>query len=278
MTVNFKKLNMTSMGQCKMIGATAHLFCFFMLLANHQAGAFQPFFSDLEKLFNTSGISIIIGDNLDMELDVHNINFRDPTSFMSCTSFEEISMVVDHLLLQKYMGDLDFVLFLGSDHSELLMRLVNVEKLFNSGVVGILPEDSYTGENFLLQLNTRLYFYTWLEDYIIVKEKYAIRGVQVENTVGHWNEAEGFVIEELNIWERRTNLLGSVMRVVSVNLPPLHELYFEDDDETNIAGGGGLFIEPLNNLANMLNFTISFKKSIDGNFGAIDSNGTILVC
>ena len=48
-------------------------------------------------------------------------------------------------------GDLDLVLFLGSDHSELLRSLVNEEKFFNYGVSGLLPEDDYEEAELALQ-------------------------------------------------------------------------------------------------------------------------------
>ena len=244
-------------------------------MASQHAGALQPFFTDIIDLFNTSSISIIIGNNFDQEYAITDINIRNPTSFMSYTSVEDVSEIVKQLHLQRDTGDLDLIIFLGSDHLELLRRLVNQEKLFNSGVAGLLPEDDYTEANFALRLNTRLYFHFWKEGSIILKERYAIRDVPVENQVGSWTKGAGFTVEEPRIWERRTDLLGTIVRVVSVNLPPLHEFHFEGaKEEAKIIGGGGFFIEPLNYLAKKLNFTMHFMVSIDGKFGAVDSNGT----
>ena len=235
------------------------------------ACAFQPFFNDIVELLDTSSISIIINSNFDQRYDTSVINIQNPTSFMSYTSEGEVSKIVKHLSLQRFMGDLDLILFLGGDHSELLRRLVNEEKFFNSGVAGLLPEDKNQIKNLSLKLNTNLFFYTWENDGIILREKYAIGGNPVENDVGSWTERGGFEVKERHMWERRTNLLGSSVRAVSVNLPPLHELY---TDETEITGGGGFFIEPLNYLSKKLNFTLHYSVSIDDKFGAVDANGT----
>ena len=252
------------------------LFCLAFLLpqAFRQADAFEPFFNDIVELLNTTSISIIINSNFDQEYDASVINFQNPTSFMSYTSEGEVSKIIQHLLLQRFMGDLDLILFLGGDHSKLLRRLVNEEQFFNSGVAGLLPEDNHKFKDLSLKLNTNLFFYTWENDRIILKEKYAIRGIPVENNVGSWTERTGFEVKERRMWERRTNLLGSSVRAVSVNLPPLHELYQKDTDEVEITSGGGFFIEPLNYLAKKLNFTVHYSVSIDDKFGSVDANGT----
>ena len=247
----------------------------FVSAASWQAGGLQPFFSDVLELFNSSSISIVIGDDFFREYDASDISIRNPTSFLCYTS-EEVGGIAERLVLQKIAGDLDLILFLGSDHTELLIRLVNEEKIFNAGLIGLLPEDDYGGAKFVLRLNTKLVFYAWEEDRVVLRERYAVRGIAVESNVGTWSESAGFEVEKPQIWERRTNLLGSAVRVASVHLPPLHELYFEDaNDETGrITGGGGFFIEPLNYLAKKLNFTLVFNAPVDGKFGAVDSNGT----
>ena len=244
-------------------------------VASRQAKGLLPFFSDVLELFNSSSISIVIGDDFFQEYDASDLSIRNPTSFLCYNSDEEVDGIAERLLLQKFTGDLDLVLFLRSDHTELLSRLVNEEKIFNGGVIGLVPEDDYGGANFLLRLNTKLFFYAWDEDHVILKERYAVGGIAVEKNVGIWSESAGFEVERSQIWERRSNFFGSNVRVASLHLPPLHEFYFEDanDETSRIMGGGGFFIEPLNYLAMKLNFTLVFNASVDGKFGAVDSNG-----
>ena len=42
-----------------------------------------------------------------------------------------------------------------------------------------------------VQLNTKLYFYVWEEDGIILKERYAVTDIPIENNVGSWTEGTG---------------------------------------------------------------------------------------
>ena len=250
------------------------------LLLSHHAGAFQQFLYGIEDLFNTTSINIIISDSFDLEFDVANINTRSPTSFMSYSTEEDASAIVDLLLHQQFLGDLELILFLGSGHLELLEKLVNNEKLFNGLVIGLLPEGDYTEGNLALQLNTQLYFYFWEESGMILKlrEKYSIRGIPVDKDFGNWTEGAGFTTEEPILWERRSDLMGAVVRVASVDLAPLHSFIYEGDKpneaKDNIIGGEGFFIQPINYLAEALNFTIQFNFSVDGKFGGQNDDGT----
>ena len=248
----------------------------FLPMESCQAKALQPFISDILELLNSTSISIVISGDFFQEYDATEISISNPTSFLCYTLEDEVDEIVERLIFQKSREGLDLVLFLGSNHTEILARLVNEEKIFNAGVIGLLPEEDYGRERFLLRLNTKLVFYAWEEDHFVLKERYAVRGIVVESDIGNWTESVGFKVEKPQIWERRTNLLGSVVKVASVHLLPLHELYFEDANyETGkITGGSGFFIEPLNYLAKKLNFTLVFSTPEDGKFGAVDGNGT----
>ena len=250
------------------------------LLISQHAVAFQQFLYSIEDLFNTTSINIIISDSFDLEFDVTNINTRSPTSFMSYSTAEDASAIVELLLHQQFLGDLELILFLGSGHLELLEKLVNNEKLFNGLVIGLLPDEDYTDGNLALQLNTQLYLYFWEESDMILKlkEKYSIRGIPVEKDFGNWTEGAGFAVEEPILWERRSDLMGAVVRVASVDLPPLHSFIYEGDKaneaKDNIIGGEGFFIQPINFLAAALNFTIQFNFSVDGKFGGQNDDGS----
>ena len=248
----------------------------FLPMESCQAKALKPFISDILELLNSTSISIVISGDFFQEYDATEISISNPTSFLCYTLEDEVDEIVERLIFQKSREGLDLVLFLGSNHTEILDRLVNEEKIFNAGVIGLLPEEDYGRERFLLRLNTKLVFYAWEEDHFVLKERYAVRGIVVESDISNWTESVGFKVEKPQIWERRTNLLGSDVKVASVHLLPLHELYFEDANyETGkITGGSGFFIEPLNYLAKKLNFTLVFSTPEDGKFGAVDGNGT----
>ena len=264
-------------------------------MTSWQAEALRPFFSDLIDLFDTSSITIIIGNDFDEEHDITEIDINHPTSFMSYSSSAEVSDIVEQLHLQRDTGDLDLILFLGTDHSELLMSLVNVEKFFNYGTSGMLSEDAYGDVKLALQLNTKMYFYVWEgEDRIVLKERYNITDIPVVNNVGSWTEGAGFEVDQKNIWERRSDFYGATVRVASINLDPLNALHDCSGEGEGVEvcrevceemcqevckeiqiceDGSGFFVEPVKYLAEKLNFTIQFRFSIDGKWGGQDKNG-----
>ena len=267
-----------------------YFICTLLSTTSWQAEALQPFFSDLIKLFDTSGITIIIGSDFEEEHDITEIDINHPTSFMSYSgSSAEVSEIVEQLHLQRDTGDLDLILFLGNDHSELLISLVNVEKFFNYGTSGLMAEEAYGDGKLALQLNSKMYFYAWEDDFkFILKERYNITDIPVENNVGSWTEGTGFEVQQKNIWERRSDFYGATVRVASINLDPLNalndcsgegegvEVCYEGGEckEIQICGeGSGFFVEPVKYLAEWLNFTIQFRFSIDGKWGGQDKNG-----
>ena len=136
-----------------------------------------------------------------------------------------------------------------------------------------------TSANISPRLDTRLYSYDEREDEIRVNERYAVMGTPVLNSVGTWSRGTGrLAIPESNIWERRTDLRGAVVTVASIHIPLLHELYY-DESESEVIGGGGFFLEPLNYLSKKLNFTLKLKASgwPSGSSKALKISGYYLV-
>ena len=64
-----------------------------------------------------------------------------------------------------------------------------------------------------------------------------------------------------------------MIRVATISSPGLHELQY-DKSGKSVIGGSGFFLEPLNILAKKLNFTLNFIPSHDGQWGALNRDGT----
>ena len=166
------------------------------------------------------------------------------------------------------------LVFVGYGHHKLLDFLMNNLKLFEIGLIGLISEnDANTARNMTLQLDTRLYVYTSNQDKIYLKEMYAINKRTKLQTIGKWTQNKGMTISKRNIWERRKNLESMEIRVATISWPLLQLLQYDMSGKT-ISRGSGLFLEPFNILEKQLNFTLKLIDSIDGKWGALDSNGT----
>ena len=99
------------------------------------------------------------------------------------------------------------------------------------------------------------------------------RGPQVKNMIGVWSSSSGLLIHEPEMWLRRNNLHGAMIRATTINYPLL-STNFSNDSEGNLIGGEGFFFDLLHLLEADLNFTSSFSTAIDDKFGVETINGT----
>ena len=92
-------------------------------------------------------------------------------------------------------------------------------------------------------------------------------------TVGTWRESTGLIVPTKSMWERRSNLEGMSIRVATVSSPPMEILHYDTSGES-ITAGGGLFLEPMNILATILNFSADLRTPRNGKWGVQTNNGT----
>ena len=99
------------------------------------------------------------------------------------------------------------------------------------------------------------------------------RGPKVMNMIGEWTISSGLVIHEPEMWLRRANLHGVMIRATAIDYP-LMSTNFSYDSEGNLIGGEGFFFDLLHLLEADLNFTSSLSTAIDDTFGVESNNGT----
>ena len=91
--------------------------------------------------------------------------------------------------------------------------------------------------------------------------------------IGIWTDSGSLMINDPNMWNRRANLYGAIVRVTMIHYPLLSTNFIFDSHE-NLIGGRGFLFDILHNLEIDLNFTSSLSLSIDGKYGGVISNGT----
>ena len=232
----------------------------------------ELFFADFIQCFNNEN-PVFIGTD-DFDLEFHDKEKKYLTGLIRYSTNKDEEQLGQHLKNLQLLGDLTMVVFVDNGHHQLLDILINDLQLFKEGLTGLVPEqDVAQGLNLTLQLDTGLYTYMTKFNTTSLKEIYAINGEIKVTTIGIWRKKTGLVIPTKSMWERRSNLEGMSIRVAIVHEPPLQELHY-DKTGKSIIGGSGLFLEPLNILAKKLNFTLALMPSKDGQYGAMDSNGT----
>ena len=91
-------------------------------------------------------------------------------------------------------------------------------------------------------------------------------GPTIEQNIGLWNNFDGLRLYEDNMWRRRGNLHGAVVRFTcQPELPILNP---------NCLGGKGFLLDMLEMLKSDINITVPLDLSIDGKFGGRTKNGS----
>ena len=98
------------------------------------------------------------------------------------------------------------------------------------------------------------------------------QGPLIEQPIGEWNKDKGLRIYETDMWRRRNNLHGSVIRWTAIKYPVLSP-EFVHDEEGNLAGKGFL-MDMMYMYARELNFTVVLSESVDKKFGGKTKNGS----
>ena len=233
----------------------------------------ELFFTDFLKSFNNENPVFISRDEFEEDFRITNME-NSATALIRYTTNEDEEEVAGHLQKLLLLGDLTMLVFIDNGHHKLLDLLINDLQLFKTGLTGLISEvDVTTGLNLTLRLDTRLYLYTSVGETIHLKEIYAVNKETKLQTVGTWKPNTGLTITTKNMWERRMNLERMMIQVATISWPLLQEVQY-DESGKSIIWGSGLFLEPLNILAKRLNFTLKLMDSIDGKWGALDSDGT----
>ena len=124
-----------------------------------------------------------------------------------------------------------------------------------------------------LDLDDDLYWYTFHNEQVHLYEVYKIHkdfDIKVK-PFGNWTE-NGLSLPNLEKWTRRSNLEGANFKVVSlVSNPYITEMIPIGPGTFTMTG---MFAEVFFALQGVLNFTFTLTKSPDGQWGALQADGT----
>ena len=103
--------------------------------------------------------------------------------------------------------------------------------------------------------------------------KFSRDGPLIEQNIGRWRQDEGLMVQEPDMWQRRSNLHGVNVRFTSIHYPVLNTEFIYDERQ-NIIDAKGYLIDMLNMLKRSCNFTSTINYSIDGKFGGKNDDGS----
>lgn len=207
------------------------ILAFLLLVCQNCSGTWQFAYSVVEHVgmhVGTEYLALISKDGF--EANLSDIPLTTPTSFLTYEVNRDERKIAENLMQLHRIGYLNLIIFLDDGHGELLQMLVNEQQLFNSGVSGLCQESDFSGRDYKLRLDTKLYYYSNDDNLVGLWETYAVNGITITNKIGAWNESFGLSVPPpnmVNIWQRRTSLHGLTVNVASINRRYLHEIYYE---------------------------------------------------
>jgi hypothetical protein len=165
--------------------------------------------------------------------------------------------------------DQDAIFFTGTSHSALLMSLSQKSHFFS------LEDPTFIQwnppHNFKLQLDSNVVFYKTVGRGVYkLHEQYSIQtGAIIINEIGTWNST-GLFLSKQNMWDRRSDLRGLMLRNAVVEWPYMTDLIYNNQRE--LVGSKGKFQETLFHLRDALNFTIETVKPGCELFGSLNKD------
>lgn len=223
---------------------------------------FMEFVRDSSKYFSKTEI-LIISDNLE-EFQSRFNDFVNIEIFATFASSKDLSLALNRTREQNialFVDDID-----------------NFENLWNHyqyWQTWFVPNTTMIPTGINLRFDSQLYQYQYVENENVfnVKEIFALRNeIQIQH-VGFWNASSNeFHMKMPNIYERRSDLNGITLKVVTIHFKKFAELTL--DTNGDIISGTGEALEIMALLEKELNFTMKLIHSRDGKWGSEESDGS----
>ena len=90
---------------------------------------------------------------------------------------------------------------------------------------------------------------------------------------GTWTEDEGLVVNQENIWKRRSDLSYVHFETVIEQSPKTTDLVF-DSTGSKIIGVTGAYMDVFESMHDIMNFTYSMTYPPDRTWGSLEKDGT----
>ena len=198
----------------------------------------------------------------------HQDEIQDPIRQMSTAYISYESTGAESALeyIRHMQADIEVLVFIGSDHADLLQLLVNRTAIFHSKVMSVM--ESHPTVLFNLRLDTNVVFCKKEKNSLRLYESYAIkRGPTMTQDIGYWSAESGIQVDAPILWERRSNLMNT--QLLDTILPYSIVTQFKHDEEGEIVEKTGIFQDIFGLLQSRLNFSAKAVSPVDGNWGNI---------
>ena len=216
----------------------------------------QQFITDYAAFYSLSTAAIV--SNMQ--------DIREPIAHMPVAyiSYESTGAESAMEYIRSIQDEIDLLIFVGSDHAELLQLLDNYTDIFHSKVMSVMEVHPTTKLNF--RLDTNIAFCKNERDSLAIFDIYAIkRNPTITQKYGRWNISSGLQIDAPMVWERRSNLMNT--ELIDTILPYAIVTRFGQSNEGDIMNKSGIFQDLFYLLQSRLNFSVKSVSPPDGKWG-----------
>ena len=211
---------------------------------------------------------VVLLDKIDVSPSAFNISRLSLTSLI-LTDVKETAESLARLSLSE---ELDLLVLPDiSKTMELLSTLQEKLRIFDSKIQFLVPKQSDFSA-LRLRLDSRFYCFEESGNGFDLYEIYSIKdGKQITGLMGNWTAEHGLSHIEPRIWQRRSNLMGTILRHALLPWSTFNNL--EPDGNGGIVNTGGVFAETMEQLEKRLNFSQVILKPEDGKAGGLEPDG-----
>ena len=214
------------------------------------------FIIDYATLYSYSEITIVT--------NMHEIEEPIRHKSTAYISYESTGAENAMEYLREMQDHIDLLVFIGSDHTDLLQLLANHTGIFHSEVTSLI--ETHPSVHFDFRLDTNIVFCKMEESVLNLYENYAIkRGPTISQSIGSWSTTSGLEIDVPMMWDRRTNLMST--QLVDTILPYAIVTRFQKSVDGDIMNKSGIFQDLFSLLQSRLNFSVKSLSPLDGKWG-----------
>ena len=244
----------------------ATLICVSIVVGSTLGCDHSKFILEYANFYSISEITIVVNMEEVKEPLLHT--YVTYISYGS-SNFNEVLNTIREM---KTDDETELIVFIGSDHGDLLQLLDDETDIFHSGVKSIIQRHPAVQFNF--RLDTNIIFCKNEGSSVELSESYAIKkGPVITQQIGNWTSSSGLRISSPVLWERRSNLLKT--QLIDTILAYSIVTQFSHNQQGDIEEQKGIFQDLFTLLQSRLNFTAKATSPPDGKWGNLqDDNRT----
>jgi hypothetical protein len=230
----------------------------------------QKFFMDYLNLHHVTQPTFVLTDDDHSFVGIELAQIMQTLSVLYTDA--KLENTSERLQYLKQKKNSDVMFFVGSGHRKLLQRLSKKDRRFFTGITYIVQNDPSL--RLTLRLDTNMFSFEseGAAEGFLMYEHYGIKGGDtITRMIGKWSREVGLTVHNPVIWERRSDLFGTILTNSIVDYEGVAQIKY--NSQGKIVGTTGCLSDILDVLIDYLNFTTLTVTPRDGQFGSPTPSG-----